>query len=116
MLLFAANGYMQERVVVTLADSLQWAFKWLITAHFGQIFVFFLKICVSDFNGLLLFGIRHELSPLLCLERERERESRRLLEVIRDLMEVGLGVVPRSFRRPFNRVWLCLFHVFLNCF
>ena len=59
MLLFEANGYMQECVAVTLAYSLQWAFMWLITAHFGQIFVFFLKICVSDFNGVLLFGMRH---------------------------------------------------------
>ena len=48
----------------------------LQVAHFGQILVFYPKVFVSDFNGFILFGIRHELSPFLCLGRERERESR----------------------------------------
>ena len=37
------------------------------------------------------------------------KQSIRVLEVIRDLMEVGLGVVPQSLGRPFNSIWFMFF-------
>ena len=67
---------MQECAVVTLTDSLQWAFKRLIAAHFGQILVFYPKGFVLVSNGYLLFGILHGRPYVLGEQRRVDKALR----------------------------------------